>query len=86
MLKTIRMFTGAAVLGLTVAACGDRPADDPYTDPALTPAPAVEPAPAPQMYDPNAPAPGTQPHDTLGMPADTFGRAPGTTGTVPPTN
>jgi hypothetical protein len=83
MLKTIRMFTGAAVLGLTVAACGDRPADDPYTDPAMAPAPVAEPAPAPQMYDPAAPAPGTQPLDTLGMPVDTFG---GTTGTVPPTN
>jgi hypothetical protein len=69
MLRTIRMFAGAAVLAFAVAACGDRPADDPYIDPGTAPAP-VEPAPTtPGIYDPAAP--GAQPLDTLGV--DTLG-------------
>jgi hypothetical protein len=84
MIRTIRMFAGAAALGLAAAACGDRPADDPYTDPATAPAPAPEPAPmTPGVYDPAAP--GAQPMDTLGMYHDTLGTGTtGTTGTPQP--
>jgi hypothetical protein len=67
MFKTIRMFAGAAALGLTVAACGGDTTDDIYTDPALETAPAPAPATTePGLYDP------AQPVDTLGMPADTM--------------
>jgi hypothetical protein len=66
MFKTIRMFAGAAALGLTVAACGGDDTDDIYTDPALETAPAPATTPEPGLYDP------AQPTDTLGMPADTM--------------
>lgn len=73
MFKTIRMFAGAAALGLAVAACGGDDTDDIYTDPALETAPAPATTPEPGLYDP------AQPADTLGtdtLMVDTLGGTP----------
>jgi hypothetical protein len=71
----IRTFAGAAALSLVVAACGERPADDPWVDPATAPAPPAEPAPLPPP-----PPPPTDPMapDTL---VDTLPGTPGAPGT-----